>query len=60
MKSPFMRLFNRGYIVFLIFMALAYFSLPNNLIYPAIITLLFLFGVYQVFIHFKLRKKQEI
>ncbi|CEG27071.1 hypothetical protein [Bacillus sp. B-jedd] len=60
MKSPFMRLFNRGYIVFLIFMALAYFTLPNNLIYPAIVTLPLLFGVYQVIIYLMLRKKQEI
>jgi len=60
MKSPFMRLFNRGYIVFLIFMALAYFSLPHNLLFPAIVTLSLLFGVYQLIIHFKLRKKQEI
>ncbi len=54
----FMKLFHIGYFVFLIAMAFVYFFVPNDYAWIAIVILCLLFGVYQMIVRYRLRRKQ--
>lgn len=47
------KLFNIGYLIYLIGLAIAYFTVDLRNIYVPLFTLTFLFGVFNVYLFFK-------
>ncbi len=54
----FMKLFQIGYFIFLIAMGFVYFFVPNDYAWITIVILCLLFGVYQMIVRYRLRRKQ--
>ncbi|MGN7177109.1 hypothetical protein BK139_22005 [Paenibacillus sp. FSL R5-0490] len=55
----FKKLFNIGYAVFLIACLLVYFLIPHTYGWVVLVTLAVLFGIYQVFILWKMKQKRS-